>query len=84
MKETLDKNQKAKAEEIKASISCEKNFECLNSNFSKISQAKDIGLDEYVKCLAEKPDKCNYSLTFGYSYLCRCPMRIFAAKSLGL
>jgi hypothetical protein len=82
MAEALNINQKNKIEEIITRIKCDKDFECYKSNFTRIGKAKDIGLESFVECQAEKPGGCKFMLPFGYSYLCQCPLRVYALKIL--
>ncbi len=82
MAEALTVDQKNKIEEIVAGIKCDKDFECYKSNFTHVGKAKDIGLDSFVECQTEKPEDCKYALSFGYSYLCQCPLRVYASKVL--
>lgn len=62
---------------------CSRDFSCLESAFANICKAKDFGLHDFVKCLEEKPHECSFSLSFGYGHLCKCPLRIYIAKTLG-
>ncbi len=41
---------------------------------------KDLGLDSYLLCLENNPEKCIHSLPFGNDYFCKCP-RILAFHS---
>ena len=59
-----------------------KEFVCCKSEFEDLYRARDVGLESYIKCLEENPEKCVFSLFFGYSYFCTCPLRIYIAKKL--
>jgi hypothetical protein len=41
---------------------------------------KDLGLNSYLLCLEDNPDKCTHSLAFGSDFFCKCP-RILAFHS---
>jgi hypothetical protein len=82
MPEALSIDQKNKIEEIISQIKCDKDFECYKSNFTRIGKVKDIGLKSFVECQAKKPTGCRFMLPFGHSYLCQCPLRVYASKVL--
>ncbi len=63
-------------------MNCPKEFVCCESGFEDLCRARDVGLESYIKCLKENPEKCVFSLSFGYSYFCTCPLRIYIAKKL--
>jgi hypothetical protein len=37
-------------------------------------------MDSFLKCLEENPQQCEFAMSFGYSYLCKCPLRVNIAK----
>jgi hypothetical protein len=78
----LEKDHKKAIEEIIHGMKCPKDFECYNSRFESLCKAKDTDLESYIECLDEEAYKCEFSLTFGSSYLCRCPLRIYIAREL--
>ena len=41
-----------------------------------------VGLEGLVECLEGNPF-CEFSLSFGYSWFCQCPIRVYVAKELG-
>jgi hypothetical protein len=43
-------------------------------------KARDIGLQSYVKCLDRDSNWCPFSVSFGYSYYCKSPARVYIAK----
>jgi hypothetical protein len=83
MNKTLSSRHEEEIQKIKSSMTCHKNFKCLDSGFCKICQVTDIGMEDHVKCLSDEANTCLYAVSFGYSFFCRCPLRLFAAKKLG-
>ena len=71
-----------KIEEIMAGMKCPNNFKCAESGFEHLCRAKDFGLEKYLECHEEKPSACSFALSFGYSHLCICPLRVYLAKKL--
>lgn len=62
---------------LKETVRCVKSFECLSNDNHPCLISKGIRSVEskllFVEC-AE--DHCNYKLSFGYSKICHCPVRI--------
>jgi len=54
----------------------------VKSGPEKLCKARDFGMEEYIDCLEENPEKCEFSLPFGEGYLCKCALRIYIAKNL--
>ena len=61
---------------------CPIEFVCCKSRFENLCRAQDIGLESFLKYLEENSEECAFSLSFGYSYMCTCPLRIYIAKKL--
>jgi len=78
----MKEEDKKKIEEIISGLKCEKNFKCADSGFEILCKAKDFGVDSYLECLESDPQKCSFALSFGYGYLCQCPIRVYLAKRL--
>jgi len=74
----LTQEQKDRIAEIIASMDCQKDFECYESNFENICKAAWDGLPQYAKCLEER--YCEFQQDFGTTTLCRCPLRVHLTK----
>ena len=61
---------------------CPKDFKCVKSDFKDMCNAKDVGLDHFLMCLAEKPFECPSSIKHNNEYYCDCPLRIFIGKNI--
>lgn len=66
---------------------CKKDFECLKSGIKNLCEAKDIGLENYIECdpescKTEGPAFCESGIPFGYSHMCKCPLRIYFCRKL--
>jgi hypothetical protein len=79
MTEQINKKQ---IEEIIVKISCPKDFVCYKSGFENLCKAEDIWQDSFLKCLEDNPRECVFSISFGYAYYCKCPLRVYIAKTL--
>jgi len=75
-----------KIEEIIDGLQCPKDFKCYKNGFEGICQVKDVGLDSIVECIETTENQCGNNCTFhisyGHSYYCSCPLRVFIAKRL--
>lgn len=78
-----DGSQKKEIEKVMKGMSCLKDFACYKSGFSKMCKIEDIGLESFVKCLEDNSLSCEFSSRIGETNLCRCPLRIYAARNLG-
>jgi len=78
----MEQDDKKQIEQIISQMECPKDFKCHKSGFESLCKAKDIGIEGVVECLEENPKKCKFSVAFGYSYFCRCPLRVYIAKKL--
>ncbi len=62
-------------EVLKNTTKCKKNFSCLSdirNNLCKVELNIDNKI-HFVKCMSSEP--CNYRISFGYSFVCICPVR---------
>ena len=75
-------NHKPQIEEIIGGMKCPRDFKCYESGFEDLCKAKDIGLESFSKCLEEDPLECTFAFSFGYSHFCKCPLRVYIAKTL--
>jgi hypothetical protein len=71
-------------DEIMADIECPKDFICSRTKFEQVCGAEDIGLEVYIECSGEslKTKWCSFSLSFGNGFMCKCPLRIYLARTL--
>jgi hypothetical protein len=78
----LRDNQIKRIEKIMASMECSKDFKCYKSGFEDVCKAKDDGLDGYANCSEGANVPCEFKVHYAYRVLCRCPLRVYAAKNL--
>jgi hypothetical protein len=58
---------------LKTASMCKKNLSCLSgSDICKVEFCVD-GKIHFIKCMNLEP--CHYRMPFGYSFVCRCPVR---------
>ena len=81
MSKDFEKHKK-EIEKIIARFKYPKDFKCYKSGFENLGKARGIGIEGYVECLEKNPEDCVFSLSFGYSFLCKCPLRVYIAKNL--
>ena len=76
----MDGDVKRRAAEIMGKMQCDKGFKCVASGFAP--RARYFGLDDYLQCPEGGHPLCQFGLSFGYSYLCSCPLQLYLAKTL--
>ena len=82
----LKEVEREQLKEIMSEMSCKKNFECYKCGFENLCNGEPVG-GHFVKCeranskcSEEKRLNCDFSISFGYGFVCRCPIRIYVAK----
>jgi hypothetical protein len=80
----MEKDHRKKLNEIMGQIECSKMFECTTSGFKNLCEAKDYILDDYAICLETIPESCEFAFSLGFKYYCKCPMRVYLVKDLGM
>jgi len=78
----MEKSLREKIKKIIDDIECPRDFECYKSGFEYLSEIKDIGLNSFLECVDKKANGCVFSVSFGESIFCRCPLRLYIAKEL--
>jgi len=82
----MEQEHKKEIERIIGSIQCPKDFICYKSGLEILCKAKDIGDGSYTRpylvCSEENPSQCKFSVHFGDSYYCKCPLRAYIAKEV--
>ena len=80
----MEEQHRKALEELASQIDCPKNFSCIESGFENLGKAKDCGLEDYLDCLNDSAASCKFAVHFGYGHFCRCPVRVYIGKKLGI
>jgi hypothetical protein len=62
-------------EYLKNATKCKKDFSCLSGKRKDLCKV-ELNVEDkihFVKCMSSEP--CSYRISFGYSYVCLCPVR---------
>jgi hypothetical protein len=78
----VEQKHKQEIKKIIGRLKCRHEFRCCKMGFQDLCKAKDIGLESHLECLEEHPFDCTFSVAFGHSYFCHCPLRVYIAKKL--
>ena len=78
----ISKEQRKQIKQIMEVMKCPRDFACYRSKFEKLSRVKRLVDGEVIECLEEARTTCKFGLTFGDSFLCTCPLRLYIAKHL--
>lgn len=65
-------------------LACPKAFECCTEGLENLSRAEDVGMQVIVRCLEPNSGECSFSASFGHSYYCSCPLRVYMCKKLAI
>jgi len=76
----MEEDQKREIEEIIGELQCPKDFLCYKSGLKALCKAQDIGMGQALLCLEKDPQECSFSLPFGQTHYCKCPLRVYIAK----
>jgi hypothetical protein len=68
--------------EIRKRMKCCKAFQCAESGFKRLCQAKDVGLRRHLLCLEIGAASCDFSLFVEKKYYCACPLRVYLIRNL--
>ncbi|MFC2027806.1 hypothetical protein ACFLU3_03865 [Chloroflexota bacterium] len=80
----MEEEDRKKVEEIMGEMSCPQSFKCEELGSEMLCKAEDHGMEGYLDCLEDNRSRCNFALSFGDGYYCRCPLRVFLSKELKL
>ena len=61
-------------------MECPKDFQCYKDRFENMPKMRLAAGVELVECLDEGVKKCGFSMPFGYSHFCECPLRGYVAR----
>ncbi len=78
----MDDELREKLKEIMEQMECHKDFQCSRNGFERLCKARDFGVGNFLYCLEENPMTCNFAISFGFTYICRCPLRVFIEKNM--
>lgn len=74
----------SKIQEIVRGMQCHRDFECYKSGLENLCKTEIVGDAKLVECLEEKAKTCEYVLSFGFGYICICPLRHYIAKNFNM
>ena len=78
----MKKDHRKIIKEMLGEMKCPKNFRCMENGGNQVCRTRDLGIEKYLECLEKNPGDCKFSIRFGHSYLCKCPLRVYIAKNL--
>jgi hypothetical protein len=68
-------------------MECPRDFQCKERDFKFDCSVRDVGLESHVVCLDTNPIECSHGCpfrnSFGRSFFCSCPVRVYVAKNVG-
>ena len=87
----IPKEKLSEIEELKSVTDCPKEFSCLNGKLCKDCYAYRLIGAEMIECKIENSkaqdfflNQCDFRIPFGDGFFCKCPMRVYLLKNLGV
>ncbi len=74
----LTLEQEKQIKKLMESTFCQFDFRCYKSNFINL---RDMGLPDYLECIEIAQALCDYQVSYGCRYYCRCPLAVYAVKN---
>lgn len=71
-------------EKIISTMKCSKGFICYKSNFQQLCRIIDPGEGKIIECSPLNQGPCSYRFSFMGKVFCKCPLRYYIAKNLGM
>ena len=68
-----------KLTQSKEQTACQKYYRCLVDIAREPQAAKHHALSDLMECLDDQSDACKFSRAFSETFMCKCPLRKFAA-----
>jgi hypothetical protein len=56
-------------------VNCDQNYACLKNSGSNCCKT-DFCVNDKILFIKDLKRECSYSKSFGYSYICNCPVRM--------
>jgi len=78
----MEEGYRARITQLIGEIDCPKSFRCVESEFSELCRAMDVGRETYLLCFETEPAACPFSIYFAKACYCRCPLRVYIAKNM--
>jgi hypothetical protein len=78
----ISEKHRKEIEKIIADLKCPVDVACYKSGFENVCNASIVGDGTVTECSQENHSYCGFRFSFGYSYFCKCPLRVYAAKNL--
>lgn len=80
----LTSKQQGELEKLQSDSECQKLITLGCSDFRNLPKVRKIGGDSLLECLDENPVRCSQALLYGSTYFCRCPVRAYIYRKLGI
>jgi len=71
-------------EKIISSMKCSKGFICYKSNFQQLCRVNSVGEGKIIECSPLNHRPCAYRFSFMGKVFCKCPLRYYIARNLGM
>lgn len=80
----LTKEQTEKLKELRKKANCSRQISLCIDDFDKLPPVKLIGINGLLQCQKENTAGCLMAMHFGDSYFCKCPVRSYLHREIGI
>ena len=63
---------------------CTKEVKCIDTDFQDSAPVRSVAAGELLECYTDRAKKCQFALPFGATHFCRCPVRAYLYRELGI
>ena len=80
----LSEKQKQEITRIQAEMDCPKQFACCEPGSTSLCKAKYVVSTNMVECIEMSNQPCRFKRLLGEGGFCKCLLRCYLAKNLGI
>ena len=80
MREIKEENNEKQIHAIMDEIDCSHDFQCYKKGIDNFLNFKRIIAKDIIECCLKNSSICPYSMPFGYSHFCNCPLLNYLHK----
>ena len=77
----MNDETRQKIENIRARMSCVKDFKCMKDECRQLCKAEKTGSETHLKCL-DQHESCMFSVPYAGDHYCICPLRNFLERNM--
>ena len=68
-------------EGIIKNMECPIDFVCYKSDFENLCEVGIVGDAKMIECIEKHAKSCQFGISFGLGFICKCPLRNYITKN---